>query len=66
MQTPGRVIGHAELEAEVWGDALPDSDTLRTHVYTLRRALTAQGERDPIETVHGLGYRFVAGEDHAR
>lgn len=65
MQTPGRVIGHAELEAEVWGEALPDSDTLRAHVYTLRRALTAQGERDPIETVHGLGYRFGAGDDRA-
>jgi len=65
MQTPSRVIGHAELEAEVWGEALPDSDTLRAHVYTLRRALTAQGGRDPIETVHGLGYRFVAGADRA-
>ncbi|AHI68632.1 response regulator transcription factor [Burkholderia thailandensis] len=65
MQTPNRVIGHAELEAEIWGDALPDSDTLRAHVYTLRRALTAQGEPDLIETVHGLGYRLVAGDDDA-
>ncbi|WP_260438651.1 winged helix-turn-helix domain-containing protein [Burkholderia contaminans] len=60
------MVGHAALEAEVWGDALPDSDMLRMHVYTLRSALTAQGEQDPIETVRGIGYRFVAGEDRAR
>ncbi|TAM51013.1 MAG: response regulator transcription factor [Paraburkholderia sp.] len=64
MQSPGRVLGREELETQVWGDTLPDSDTLRAHVYTLRRALTAHGEDDLIETVHGIGYRLVA--PHAR
>jgi DNA-binding response OmpR family regulator len=64
MQSPSRVFGRAELEAEIWGDALPDSDSLRSHIYTLRRALTANGEADLIETVHGIGYRLVA--PHAR
>jgi DNA-binding winged helix-turn-helix (wHTH) protein len=58
------VFGRAELEAEVWGEQLPDSDTLRAHVYTLRRALTANGEDDFIETVHGLGYRVVVDNAH--
>jgi DNA-binding response OmpR family regulator len=44
---------------------LPDSDTLRAHIYTLRRALTAHGEDDLIETVHGLGYRLVVGDANA-
>lgn len=61
MQAPNRVFGRAELEAEVWGEALPDSDTLRAHIYTLRKALTQPGEADLIETVHGVGYRLVAG-----
>lgn len=65
MQSPNRVFGRAELEAEVWGEALPDSDTLRTHVYTLRRALAAHGEEDVIETVHGLGYRLVPSDASA-
>lgn len=65
MQSPNRVFGRAELEAEVWGEQLPDSDTLRAHVYTLRRALTADGEDDLIETVHGLGYRFVVSDANA-
>jgi len=65
MQSPGRVFGRAELEAEVWGEALPDSDTLRAHIYTLRRALTQRGETELIETVHGVGYRLIAGPHDA-
>lgn len=65
MQSPNRVFGHAELEAEVWGETLPGSDTLRTHIYTLRKALTQPGEAELIETVHGLGYRLTAGGKHA-
>ena len=65
MQSPNRVFGRAELEADVWGEQSLDSDTLRTHVYTLRRALTAHGEDDVIETVHGLGYRFVVSDANA-
>jgi DNA-binding response OmpR family regulator len=65
MQAPNRVFVRAELEADVWGEQSLDSDTLRTHVYTLRRALTAHGEDDVIETVHGLGYRFVVSDADA-
>jgi DNA-binding response OmpR family regulator len=65
MQSPHRVIGRAEMEAEVWGTELPDSDTLRAHIYTLRKALTQPGEKELIQTVHGLGYRFIAGEGDA-
>ncbi|CAM2171753.1 Response regulator MprA [Paraburkholderia sacchari] len=60
MQSPQRTFSRAELESEVWGEALPDSDTLRAHVYTLRRALCAPDEMDLIETVHGVGYRLAA------
>ncbi|MBC8751309.1 MULTISPECIES: response regulator transcription factor [Paraburkholderia] len=62
MQSPNRVFGRAELETQIWGEQLPDSDTLRAHVYTLRRALTAHGENDLIDTVHGLGYRLAVSD----
>jgi DNA-binding winged helix-turn-helix (wHTH) protein len=64
MQAPNRVFGRAELETEIWGEQLPDSDTLRAHVYTLRRALTANGEDDLIERVHGHGYRLAVDDAH--
>ncbi|VXC85206.1 Response regulator MprA [Burkholderia sp. 8Y] len=65
MQSPRRTFTRAELEAEVWGEALPGSDTLRTHIYTLRRALVGPDEIDVIETLHGVGYRLVASADDA-
>lgn len=60
MLEPGRVHSRDELENSVWGEAQHTSDTLRTHMHTLRRALTEAGGRDPIETVHGVGYRLAA------
>lgn len=52
-------VERAVLEKELWGDSVPDSDALRTHIYRLRNALTIAGERELIETVHGKGWRFV-------
>lgn len=63
MSEPGRVFSRAELESAVWGDAQPTSDTLRSHMHLLRRALVEAGGYDPVETVHGLGYRLLT---HAR
>jgi DNA-binding response OmpR family regulator len=63
MMEPGRVWTRAELENEVWGEEQETSDTLRSHMRLLRRALNEAGGYDPVETVHGLGYRLLA---HAR
>ncbi len=56
---PGRVFSRKELESGVWGDTQETSDTLRSHMHELRRALIRAGGYDPIETVHGLGYRLI-------
>lgn len=58
MAEPGRVFNRRELETRVWGDLQETSDTLRSHMHILRRALFSAGGRDPIETVHGMGYRL--------
>lgn len=58
MREPGRLFNRADLEQAVWGDAQETSDTLRSHMHILRRALLERGGYDPIETVHGLGYRL--------
>ncbi len=59
MAQPNRVFSRKELEAEVWGEEQETSDTLRSHMHVLRRELAQAGGRDPIENVHGLGYRLV-------
>jgi DNA-binding response OmpR family regulator len=60
---PGRVFSRAELEQGVWGDTQETSDTLRSHMHIMRRALVDAGGYDPVETMHGLGYRLL---EHGR
>jgi DNA-binding response OmpR family regulator len=59
MSQPERVFSRVDLETAVWGDRLPSSDTLRSHMHILRRAFAAAGAADPVVNVHGLGYRLV-------
>ncbi|MBE7459397.1 MAG: response regulator transcription factor [Zoogloeaceae bacterium] len=60
MSAPNRVYSRAELEQALWGDEQPQSDSLRSHMHLLRRALTDAHGHSPIETVHGVGYRFAS------
>ena len=58
MTEPNRVYSRAELEQELWGEEHPQSDSLRSHMHMLRRALTDARGHSPIETVHGVGFRL--------
>lgn len=62
MTQPERVFSRNELETAVWGDRLETSDTLRSHMHVLRRAFSAAGAADPVENLHGIGYRLAAAE----
>lgn len=62
MASPNRVFKRSELEAIAWGGGLASSETLRAHMHLLRRALDRAGRVNPIETIHGVGYRLMAGE----
>jgi DNA-binding response OmpR family regulator len=59
MAEPDRVFSRKELETAVWGEEQQTSDTLRSHMHVLRRELTRAGGCDPIENLHGLGYRLA-------
>jgi DNA-binding response OmpR family regulator len=65
MRASPRIVSRQQLEHEVWGDLLPDSDTLRSHVYALRRAIDKPFARGLLHTVPGMGYR-LADEDPPR
>ncbi|MBK6630864.1 MAG: response regulator transcription factor [Betaproteobacteria bacterium] len=66
ISAPNRVYTRDELEQELWGDEHPQSDSLRSHMHLLRRALTDSRGGSPIETVHGIGYRFAAADADSR
>jgi DNA-binding response OmpR family regulator len=57
-ENPGRVLGHGQLLDMVWGDRIRAKDEVKLYVSYLRRKLGAAGV-DPVETVRGVGYRYL-------
>ena len=55
-----RTLTRSELIQRLWGDAPPDSDPLRTHLYLLRQALDKPFATPMLKTVHGVGFRLEA------
>jgi DNA-binding response OmpR family regulator len=60
MRASPRVVTRAEIEADVWGDELPDSDSLRVHIHGLRSSIDKPFDQPMIQTRHGIGYRIIA------
>lgn len=60
MRASPRVIGRAELERCIWGDAPPDSDALRTHLHLLRAAIDKPFDQPLLHTLRGLGWQLAA------
>lgn len=52
------VVSRETLEHALWGEEPPASDTLRTQIYKLRKAVDRPFEQQLIHTVQGLGYRL--------
>jgi len=63
MKASPRVVSRRELEREVWGDIVPDSDALRSHLYNLRKAIDKPFKQSLLHNLPGLGYRLAAGDD---
>jgi DNA-binding response OmpR family regulator len=59
MQASPNVVQRKEIEHALWSDMPPDSDALRTHIYTLRRAIDKSFKNHLIHTIHGVGYKLV-------
>lgn len=57
-RSPG-VVSREEIEREIWGDNLPDSDTLRAHLYTLRNTIDRGFDTPLLHTVRGVGYQLA-------
>jgi DNA-binding response OmpR family regulator len=64
MRESPRVVTRRDIEREIWGDGLPDSDTLRSHLYNLRKSIDRPFDRQLLHTVQTAGYR-IADLDHA-
>jgi DNA-binding winged helix-turn-helix (wHTH) protein len=56
-------VSRAELEHAVWGDQPPESDSLRSHIYAIRRAVDRGFPQPLLQTLRGVGYRLAARSD---
>ena len=59
MRESPAVVSREALEQELWGEDPPDSDALRSHVYTLRKAVDKPFDTDYITTVKGVGLKVM-------
>jgi DNA-binding response OmpR family regulator len=61
MRSPGQLVTYAQLAEAVWAVTTgPESNSLEVHVSRIRQKLEAGGESRQVQTVRGLGYRFIA------
>ncbi len=60
MRASPNVVTKRRLETALWADEPPASDSLRSQIYILRRAIDRPFARPLLETVHGTGYRLSA------
>lgn len=61
-ENPGKVISRSELCQRIWGDDLTDSDSLRSHIYQLRKLVDKPFSKPMIRTVHGVGFALESDE----
>jgi len=54
----GQIVSRDQLCHAVWGDELPDSNSLKVHLYNLRQQVDGPGESKLIHTVPGQGVAF--------
>jgi DNA-binding response OmpR family regulator len=63
MRESPRLVSREQIENELWGDMLPDSDTLRSHMYNLRKSIDRPFETKLLHTVQGMGFKLAMPED---
>lgn len=59
MQASPRVVQRREIEEQIWGDLLPDSDTLRSHMYNLRKEIDKPFDKQLMHTIQNAGYKIA-------
>ena len=63
---PNRAFSREELLQQVWGWTFGDQSTVTVHIRRLREKVEADPSRPAhIQTVWGVGYRWVAGAEAA-
>jgi len=63
MKKSPHVVRREILEELLWGEDLPGSDSLRSHIHSLRQAIDKPFSVPLLHTVHGIGYCLKTTDD---
>ena len=63
MRESPNLVTREKLEAEIWGEDTPDSDTLRSHLYNLRKLIDKPFQQNLLHTIPGIGYKLCEEKD---
>lgn len=55
-------LSRTSILEKVWGDNFPDSNVLRSHIYTLRNAVDKPFNYSMIKTIHGVGFKLIEAQ----
>jgi len=59
MSASPRIVSKNELEEKVWGEDIPSSDALRTHMHSVRAQVDKPFAKPMVMTVAGVGYQII-------
>jgi DNA-binding response OmpR family regulator len=62
MQESPNTISREKLMRSIWGDEQPDSNSLKVHMYNLRKVIDSKEESKLIHTITGRGFAFKREE----
>jgi DNA-binding response OmpR family regulator len=63
MKSSPNVVKREVLEELLWGEDLPGSDSLRSHIHSLRQTIDKPFDHALLHTVHGIGFCLKKDED---
>jgi len=63
MKAYPNVVSRQNLETALWGDQPPGSNTLKSHLYTLRTQIDKPFSKAMLKTVHGFGYKLEGADE---
>lgn len=63
MKRSPAVVRREEFHRLLWGEDMPDSDSLRSHLHQLRQAIDKPFTSPLLHNVHGVGYCLKVEDD---
>lgn len=63
MKKSPNVVRREILEQQVWGDEIPDTDILRSHIHQLRQIIDKPFGKPLLHTIPKLGYKLAESID---